>query len=57
MNIEEMEVMCTTEQLTDAEVLHVGQECDSMVVSRLLDIVDSLQAECFALRQEIKTLT
>ena len=48
MNIEELELLETDQQLSDRELLYVSRECDSIIVSRLLEVIDNLHAEQYA---------
>ena len=50
MNIEELELLETDQQLSDRELLYVSRECDSIIVIRLLEVIDNLHAEQYAQR-------
>lgn len=46
---EELEHILNTETLTDDEVVHLALEAEDELVLRLVNIIDNLRAECYAL--------
>lgn len=49
MTREELDYILTTETLTDEEVVHLALESEDELVLRLVNIIDNLRAECYAL--------